>query len=90
MPTIIFTESYNKKAIKFFKANSQILPKYKKTLLLLQKNPFHPSLRFHNLEGKLQSYQSVSINMKYRIMLDYVMKDDEIILLDIGVHELYK
>jgi len=54
-----------------------------------KKDPNHPSLRLHKLKGKIDEYYSVSLNMKYRILLDFIIRKDVIILLDIGGHELY-
>lgn len=66
------------------------MDKYYKTILLLGDNPQHPSLRLHKLKGALQQFQSVSINMQYRIMIDFIIKNDVIYLLDIAEHdELY-
>ncbi|MFM7115082.1 MAG: plasmid stabilization protein, partial [Planctomycetota bacterium] len=40
---------------------------YRKTLLLLEANPQHPSLHLHALRGRLEGLHSVSINLSYRI-----------------------
>ncbi len=56
----------------------------------MEQDPHHPSLRLHKLKGELSDFYSVSINMKYRILLDFIIRDDQIILIDIGSHqELY-
>ncbi len=81
------TESYEKRASKFFKKHKEIYPQYKKTIALLAMDPYHPSLRPHKLQGRLQGFSSVSINMKYRIVVDFVVIDDVIILVDIGSHD---
>jgi len=86
MPEIILTEGYRKKAIAFFKDHPQLIPIYKKTLYLLQSNPFHPSLRLHNLKGSLGSFKTVSIDMRYRVLIDFIIHENQIILLDIGDH----
>jgi len=49
---IIFTKSYTKIAITFFKSQPDLIGQYEKTLKLLELNPFHPSLRLHSLKGK--------------------------------------
>ncbi len=91
MVEIIFTKRYRKLAIKFLKKHREVIPQYKKTILLLKEDPYHPSLRFHHLEGKHAQYQSVSINMKYRIKLDYIVRDGKVILISIGDHDhLYR
>lgn len=87
MPKVVLSEGYKKKAIKFLKKHPQVRKQYAKTLRLLRDNPQHPSLRLHKLKGQLQQFQSVSINMQYRIMIDFIIKDDVVYLLDIGEHD---
>jgi len=82
-----FAEGYEKKAIKFLKKHKDVYPQYKKTIELLKQNPHHPSLRLHKLQGKLNPYNSVSINMKYRIVIDFIIIDNVIILIDLGSHD---
>lgn len=90
MYKLIFTESYVQRTKKFAKKHPEILNQYKKTLKLLKINPLHPSLRLHKLEGKLSDYYSVSINMLYRITIDFIIKEKEIIPINVGTHdELY-
>ena len=86
MIEIRFAEGYEKKAVRFFKKHKDLYPQYKKTLEILSRDPCHPSLRLHKLQGKLSGFYSVSINMKYRVVLDFIIRDDVIILVDIGSH----
>ena len=86
---IIFTDKYSKKSRSFLKIHPELVAPYKKTRILLKTNPFHPSLRLHKLKGRLNHYQSVSINLQYRILIDFIIQDDRIILIDIGNHSLY-
>ena len=60
---------------------------YLKTLQLLEANPFHPSLRLHTLSGKLKGIHSVSINLPYRITLELLIQDGQIILINVGDHD---
>jgi len=83
---IIRTDEYFRKLKKFLKKHPEILGRYIKTIELLEIDPFHPSLRLHKLQGKLRIYHSISINMKYRIVIDFVIKEKEIMLIDIGNH----
>ncbi len=90
MYKLIFTESYQKKEKAFFKKHPDLKQRYKKTLKLLMENPYHPSLRLHKLKGNLKDYYLVSITMNYRILVDFVVIENRIILLDIGSHgEVY-
>ena len=87
MAEIIYTESYNKRAAKFIKKHPDLLSQYQKTLELLEMNPHHPSLRLHKLNGKLSELYSISINISYRISIDFIFEDDKIIPIDIGSHD---
>ncbi len=84
---LIYSDRYNKQAAKFLKKHPQILSQYQKTLELLEINPYHPSLRLHSLQGRLSEFSSISINMRYRIVLEMVIQDDDIILLNVGDHD---
>lgn len=84
---IIYTDSYLKKAKKFFKKHPDCISQYEKTLKLLEINPYHPSLRLHKLHGKLSEIYSVSINITYRIRIDFIIDKDQIIPIDIGTHD---
>ena len=87
MAEIIYTESYNKRAAKFIKKHPDLLSQYQKTLELLEMNPHHPSLRLHKLKGKLSELYSISINISYRISIDFIFEDDKIIPIDVGSHD---
>jgi mRNA-degrading endonuclease YafQ of YafQ-DinJ toxin-antitoxin module len=83
---IIYTKSYNKRASKFIKKHPELLGQYEKTLKLLELNPQHPSLRLHELKGKPKGLHSISINISYRITLELIITENEIILIDVGTH----
>ena len=87
MVEIIYTNSYIKRARKFFKKHPELISPYEKTLKLLELNPNHPSLRLHKLHGKLSALYSVSINISYRISIDLLIEDNKIIPVDIGSHD---
>lgn len=88
--TIIYTKHYIKKAKRFVKKHPKLINQYAKTLELLEIDPYHPSLRLHQLQGKLKNLYSVSINLSYRITIEFLIKDKEIIPISIGDHnEVY-
>jgi toxin HigB-1 len=84
---IIYTDSYIKRAKRFVKKHPELISQYEKTLKLLELNPSHPSLRLHKLHGKLTELYSVSINITYRISIDFLIEDDNTIPVDIGSHD---
>ncbi len=87
MYRLIYPETYLKKATKFLKKHPEPSNQYQKTLELLEVNPYHPSLRLHSLQGRLSGLSSVSINMGYRIVLELIITDNDIILVDVGNHD---
>ena len=87
---LIFPDSYQKREKAFLKKHSDLRERYFKTLLLLEQNLMHPSLRLHLLQGRLAGLHSVSISMQYRITLELEIREQEIVFVDVGTHgEVY-
>ncbi len=87
---LIFTPTYEKAEKRFFKRHPDLMDRYHKTLVLLERDPYHPSLRLHALKGRLAGLHSVSINLQHRITLELEIREKEILLVDIGSHgEVY-
>ncbi len=88
---LVFTDSYLKRAKKFAKKHPELKQQYLKTLQVLELNPFHPALRLHKLSGRLQYVYSVSINLSYRITIELMIEDEQIIPINVGTHqEVYR
>ena len=84
---LIFTAQYEKRAAHFLKRHPELEKQYLKTLQLLELNPHHPSLRLYALGGRLQGLHSVSINLSYRITIELLINDSEIIPVNVGDHD---
>jgi len=56
---------------------------------IFRKDPFESSLKTHKLTGKLKEYYSFSIDYQYRIIFEFVEKDN-IWFHSVGTHEIYK
>ena len=84
---LVFTDDYTRRALRFLKRHPELKTQYAKTLALLEINPHHPSLRLHALAGRLQGVHSVSINLSYRITLELMIQDQQIIPLTVGDHD---
>ena len=84
---VIYTKSYLRRATKFAKRHPDLLAQYEKALQLLELNPFHPSLRLHRLSGSLSDLHSISINISYRITLEFLIEDGKIILVNVGSYD---
>jgi mRNA-degrading endonuclease YafQ of YafQ-DinJ toxin-antitoxin module len=86
--SLVFTASYNRRAGKFLKKHPELKKQYLRTLQLLELNPYHPSLRLHTLEGRLLAgLHSVSINISYRITMEFLIEAGEIIPINVGTHD---
>jgi len=84
---LVYPESYIRRARIFLRKHPEIVKQYRKTLELLELNPFHPSLRLRHLGGRLSGLSSVSINISYRFVIEFIIADDEIVLVNIGKHD---
>ena len=84
---LVFTEQYTRRAAQFLKRHPDLRQHYVKTLQLLEANPAHPSLRLHALKGKHDRLHSVSINLSYRITLELLIQDRQIIPVNVGDHD---
>jgi len=84
---IIFPESYTRRAVRFLRKHPEMRNQYGKTLELLELNPRHPSLRLHKLSGPLADLHSISINMSYRITMEFLIDGNNILPVNIGKHE---
>ena len=87
---LVFTESYERIEKRFLRRHPDLMNRYAKTLAVLEADPTHPSLRLHPLKGHLAGLHSVSINLQYRITLELEIREQEIILMNVGGHgEVY-
>jgi mRNA-degrading endonuclease YafQ of YafQ-DinJ toxin-antitoxin module len=84
---LVFTDQYNRRATRFLRQHPQLQEQYAKTLVLLQENPLHPSLRLHPLRGRLAGLHSVSINLRYRITMELLITKNEMVPINIGDHD---
>ena len=87
---LVFPASYQKREKVFLAKHPDLRERYFKSLLLLEQNPSHPSLRLHPLRGKLAGLHSASISMQYRIALELELRENEIVFVNVGSHgEVY-
>ena len=85
--TLMYPDSHIRRAKKFLRKRPEIQNQYRKTLELLELDPYHPSLRLHSLEGRLRGLFSVSVNMSYQIVLELEIQNEKMILINIGNHD---
>ncbi len=81
------TSTYEKRLLRFFKRHRDVVSKYRKTIRLLELDPFHPSLRLHRPSGRLKDLYSVSIDLRYRITMAFFIEDQRIVPVNIGTHD---
>jgi len=89
--TLVWSAGFTRSAEKFLKSHPDLRVKFAAILRELEKDPFQPHLKYHQLRGNFKGIQAVSITYSYRITLTIVISDKEIILLDVGGHdEVYR
>ncbi|KAF3978268.1 MAG: type II toxin-antitoxin system mRNA interferase toxin, RelE/StbE family [Methylococcales symbiont of Iophon sp. n. MRB-2018] len=84
---LIFTPSYEKRLKRFLKKHPQIKNQYAKVIQILEIDPYHPSLKIHQLRGRLKDLHSISINMGYRVSIEFIVEDKKITFVDVGKHD---
>lgn len=84
---ILITDDYKKRAKRFLRKHPDLALVYLKAMTLLEANPFHPSLRLHPLKGNLAGLHSISINLSYRITLEFLIVDRQITPVNVGDHD---
>ncbi|HOC53546.1 MAG TPA: type II toxin-antitoxin system mRNA interferase toxin, RelE/StbE family [Candidatus Pacearchaeota archaeon] len=83
---ILYSNSFKQRFLKLTKNIADIAIEKEK---IFRENPFHPSLRLHELKGNLNGLWSISVNLKYRIIFKY-MKNGDILFISIGKHDIYR
>lgn len=81
------TPRYMNRLVQFLKKHPDLKAQYFKTIALLEANPFHPSLRLHAVSGQLAGLHSVSINLSYRITLEFLIEGKTITPINVGDHD---
>lgn len=56
--------------------------------LIFRGSPFHPTLKTHKLQGKLEEFWAFSIDYKYRIIFEF-MPDKTVHFHSVGDHDIY-
>jgi proteic killer suppression protein len=84
---LVFTAQYTARAARFLRRHPELAGQYQKTLELLEANPHHPSLRLHALKGRLAGLHSVSINLSYRVTIEFLIAQEQIVPVNVGDHD---
>lgn len=84
---LVWTETFVRTAKKFLRTRPALRNTLSEVLHKLESYPFDPSLRLHALHGALEGKQAVRLTYSYRIVLRVIVRDREIVLLDIGSHD---
>ncbi len=91
MFTLETTSRFLKVAAKFFRQHPNLKNRFELLVETLCHDPFQDRLRLHALKGELKGLHAVSLTYQYRITLLLFVKNNKIILVDIGSHdEVYK
>ncbi len=81
--------AYHPKFIRQYnKLHPDLKTEIKEKIALFKEDPTNPVLKNHKLKGKLKDFQSFSVNYSHRIL--YKIKDNKVVLAQIGTHDIYK
>lgn len=84
---LIWTSTFARTARKFLKRNPDLKSEFERTLRQLEKDPGHPKLRLHPLQGRLAGKHAVSLTYSHRIVLILALNEGKVMLLDVGTHD---
>jgi len=73
----------------FRKLHPRIQRKTVSKIKIFKKNPFNPQLKTHSLSGNEKECWAFWVDYRYRIKFIFLNKK-EVLLLDIGTHDIYK
>jgi len=86
MINIVWDPGFKKAYQKKIKTDDNLKRKFWKTIKLFSSNPFSKQLRTHKLTGILKGLWAFSVDYDTRVIFTF-LKDDEVLLIDIGSHD---
>ncbi|MCW5959405.1 MAG: type II toxin-antitoxin system mRNA interferase toxin, RelE/StbE family [Pyrinomonadaceae bacterium] len=86
---LLFSPNFTRASKRLLKKSPKLSRSLQETLKTLESNIFHPILKTHKLEGKLEGHWACSINYDLRIVFKVVQIEnaEAILLLTIGTHD---
>lgn len=88
---LVLSKSFQKSYKRFITKNPLLKPGIEKALIKLEENAFAPGLKTHKLSGNLFGYLACSCGYDCRIVFSIEktnkLKEEFILLIDIGTHE---
>jgi len=88
---LVATQHFERRARKFLRKHPDLRQALRDTLDDLSRDPFQPKLKLHLLSGNLGGVQAVSLSYSYRLTLQVMVTEQDVVLLDIGTHdEVYR
>ncbi len=83
---IVFSVSFKRSLRSFFRKHPELRETFENKAKLFAENPFHPSLKTHNLGGTLDGMRSFSITHDYRVIFEF-MPDGSALFSHVGTHD---
>lgn len=83
MHEIRLTDSYKKKALKFFKKHPELRGRYKKLMLLLEADPFNQALNIRKLAGQKNIYR-LRLTIHARVVIEVLVSGKTVTPIDIN------
>jgi len=82
----IWDEGFKRRYKKRFKQRAELKHKFWNRMDVFLSDPFSSRLRTHKLSGKLHGLWAFSIDDDYRVVFEFIDKD-QVLLIDIGTHD---
>ena len=85
--TLVRTQTFLRELRKYLKKHPDRVGLVRDTLIALSNDPQSPSLRLHQLKGRMAGVSTVRLTYHDRILLVVRVIGRQIVLLDIGTHD---
>ena len=86
MPKIIYSSYFLRKVKKLSPQEKKLLDKFEK---IFRQNCFNSRLKTHKLSGQFEGFWSCSLDYRNRVLFKF-KKEDIVVLIDVGDHDVYK
>ena len=86
MLELVWDEAFKKALKKWNKKHPDLVERFTERLNLFTQEPYHPSLKTHQLSGTLKEYWALSVTYDYRLVFKF-LAENKVLLIDLGTHD---
>ncbi|NPV00254.1 MAG: type II toxin-antitoxin system mRNA interferase toxin, RelE/StbE family [Brevinematales bacterium] len=86
MIQFIWDSAFKRRYKKVIETHPEWKDRFTESVILFSENPYHKKLKTHKLSGKLKGLWAFSVDYDCRVVFEFI-KEDTVLLIDIGSHD---